>query len=120
MRDLAKRFTAREFWHVTAQNYPLRLLPHPIDHYSDAKSGLVDGAVFIFANTTNPEVLLLIEARRNGNGSATWFYAAETLTTAAPTLLLDRKEVWSSGSKFGYLSGEPYFFGEWARHRSAP
>jgi hypothetical protein len=120
IRDLAQRFTAREFWHVTAQHYPLRLLPHPIDRYSDAKSGLVDGAIFIFANTTNPEVLLLIEARRNGNGQPTWSYAAETLTTAARTLLLDRKEVWNLGSKFGYLSSETYFFGEWQRHRSVP
>ena len=96
------------------------MLPHPIDRYSDAKSGLVDGAIFIFANTTNPEVLLLIEARRNGNGQPTWSYAAETLTTAARTLLLDRKEVWNLGSKFGYLSSETYFFGEWQRHRSVP
>jgi hypothetical protein len=120
LRDLANRFTAREFWHVTAQHYPLRLLPHPIDRYSDVKSGLVDGAIFIFANTTNPEVMLLIEARRQGQGPATWSYAAETLTTAAPTLTLDRKEVWSSGAKFGYLSDEPYFFGEWPRNRSVP
>jgi hypothetical protein len=120
VRDLVQRFTAREFWHVTSQHYPLRLLPHPIDQYSDAKSGLVDGAVFIFANTTNPEVLLLIEAKQHGQGAPKWQYAAATLTTAAPTLLLDRKEVWSSGSKFGYLAGEPYFFGEWARIRSSP
>jgi hypothetical protein len=120
MRDLANRFTAREFWHVTAQHYPLRLLPHPIDRYSDAKSGLIDGAIFIFANATNPEVLLLIEARRRGEGPPTWSYAAETLTTAAPTLMLDRKEVWSSGSKFGFLSDEAYFFGEWERNRSVP
>jgi hypothetical protein len=120
MRDLANRFTAREFWHVTAQHYPLRLLPHPIDRYSDPKSGLVDGAIFIFANTTNPEVLLLIEARRQGQGQPTWLYAAETLTTAAPTLILDRKEVWSSGAKFGYLCDEAYFFGEWQRNRSVP
>jgi hypothetical protein len=118
MRDIVKRFSAQEFWHVTGIHYPLRLLPHPIDRYSDATAGVVDGTVFIFANTTNPEVLLVIEARRSGKGAPTWSYAAAPVTTAAPTLLLDRKEVWSSGSKFGYLAGEPYFFGRWNRDRS--
>ncbi len=119
MRDLAKRFSGSEYWHVTKIHYPLRLLPHPIDRYSDPDAALVDGAVFIFANTTNPEILLLIEARKRGNGPATWWYAAATLTTAAPALSLDRKEVWTSGSKFGYLLRESYFFGEWPRDRSA-
>jgi hypothetical protein len=118
MRDLAKRFTASEFWHVTSQHYPLRLLPQPIDRYSDANSGLVDGAVFIFANTTNPEILMLIEASRRGEGPPAWSYAAAPLTTAAPTLKLGPKDVWSSGSKFGYLAEEAYFFGRWHRIQS--
>jgi len=120
MRDIVKRFSAREFWHVTGIHYPLRVLPHPIDRYSNATAGLVDGAVFIFANTTNPEVILMIEARRHRKGAPTWSYASAPLTTAAPTLMFDRKEVWSSASKFGYLSGEPYFFGQWDRDQSAP
>jgi len=120
MRAIAKRFSASEVWHVTGLHYPLRLLPQPIDRYSDAAAGVIDGALFIFANTTNPEVMLLIEARRHGKRVPTWSYSAAPLTTAAPTLLLDRKEVWKSGSKFGYLSGEPYFFGDWNRDRSAP
>jgi hypothetical protein len=117
MRAIAKRFAAREFWHVTGLHYSLRLLPQPIDRYSDATDGVVDGALFIFANTTNPEIMLMIEARRNKSGAATWSYAAAPLTTAAPVLMLDRKEVWKSGAKFGYLSTEPYFFGDWDRDR---
>jgi len=120
MRALAQRFTSGEFWHVTAQHYALRLLPQPIDRYSDANSGLIDGAIFIFANTTNPEVLLLIEARRHGEGLPAWSYAAAKLTTAAPTLMHDKKEVWSSAAKSGYFWDEAYFFGEWERIRSGP
>ena len=119
MRDILKRFSAREFWHVTGINYPLRLLPHPIDRYTDDRTGVVDGALFIFANTTNPEILLLIEAKKNAGGAMTWSSAAATLTTAAPTLLLDQKEVWNSGAKFGYLWNESYFFGEWNRVQSS-
>jgi hypothetical protein len=110
MRDLAKRFSAREFWDVTGRDYVLRLLPQPIDRYADRASGVVDGAMFIYANGTNPEVILLIEARRQGDGSAKWFYAAAPLTTAAPTLMLDRKDVWTGANKYGYLADEPYFY----------
>ncbi len=120
MHELAKRFSATEFWDVTSQHYPLRLLPHPIDRYKDADSGLIDGAIFMFANGTNPEALLLIEASRRGNGPPKWTYAAATLTTAAPTLKLDRKDVWTSPNKYGYLSGETYFFGLMRRDQGVP
>ena len=69
MRDLAKRFSAREHWvnrDGNGQHYALRLLPHPIDRYADPGSGVVDGALFVYAYGTNPESLLLIEARRRG------------------------------------------------------
>ncbi len=111
IHDLAKRFSGTEFWDVISQHYPLRMLPHPIDRYHDAASGQIDGAIFIFANGTNPEVLLLIEAIRRGNGPPKWTYAAATLTTAAATLKLDRKDVWTSPNKYGYLFQETYFFG---------
>jgi len=120
MKDLLKRFSADEFWNVTAQAYTLRLLSHPIDRYADPASGLVDGAIFIYANGTNPEVLLLIEARRGAGGATSWSYAAAPLTTAAPTLRLDRKDVWTSPNKYGYLSNESYFFLERARNPNAP
>ena len=84
MHDLAKRFSATEFWDVTSQHYPLRLLPHPIDRYQDAASGLIDGAIFMFANGTNPEALLLIEASRRGNGPPKWTYAAATSPRLRP------------------------------------
>jgi hypothetical protein len=120
MRELLKRFSATEFWDVTHQDYVLRPLPHPIDRYADPASGLVDGAIFIFANGTNPEALVLIEARREANGATRWSYAAATLTTAAPTLRLDKKDVWTTPNKYGWLSNETYFFLETARNLNAP
>ncbi len=120
IHDLAKRFSATEFWDVTSQHYPLRMLPHPIDRYHDAASGLIDGAIFIFANGTNPEALLLIEASRRGNGPPKWSYAAAPLTTASPTLKLDRKDVWTSPNKYGYLFEETYFFVVRPRDQAVP
>jgi hypothetical protein len=95
MRELLKRFAAREYYNVKGQGYALRLLPHPIDRYADAASGVVDGAIFLFANGTNPEVVLVIEARRRGEDVPAWSYAAAPLTRAKPTLRLANQDVWT-------------------------
>ncbi len=79
MRDLARRFSPREYWlknEGNVQSYALRLLPHPIDRYSDPASGVVDGGLFVCANGTNPEAFLLIEARRRSSGPPKWSFAA--------------------------------------------
>ncbi len=117
MRDLAKRFSAREFYNINSQNYTLRLVAHPIDRYTDAASGLVDGAIFAFANGTNPEVLLAIEARRQGKGSPTWSYAAAPLTRAEPTLRLGKQDVWTHPVKAVPTPEDTYFL---ARKPQAP
>jgi hypothetical protein len=117
MRDLAKRFAAREFYNITSQDYALRLVSHPIGRYADAASGLVDGAIFAFANGTNPEVLLLIEARRRGDSPPAWSYAAAPLTRAEPTLRLGRQDVWTHPFKEVPLPSDPYFL---ARKPQAP
>ena len=94
MRDLARRFEAREFW--DGRNYALRLLPHPIDRYADPTSGLLDGSIFAYANGTNPELILLLEARRRGDGPARWWFAAARLSRAELHLKLGPREVWTA------------------------
>jgi hypothetical protein len=120
MKDLLKRFSAREFYDITAQGYALRLLSHPIDRYADAASGLVDGAIFIYANGTNPEILLVIEARRPGTGSPSWSYAAAPLTRAEPTLRLGRQDVWTHPPKKVPSPDDTYFLARKPRRPSVP
>jgi hypothetical protein len=99
MRDLAKRFVAREYWvGGNGQHYALRLLPRPVDRYSDPRSGVVDGGLFIFAHGTNPEVLLMVEARRSGDGPARWSFAAAPLSHAEVVLKIGLQDVWTSPS----------------------
>ncbi len=93
MRDIMKRFSAREFFH--SQTYTLRPIPRPIDRFADEASGLMDGAIFLYASGTNPEVLLMLEARRRRDGSSAWFYAGAPFARAEVTLRLDGKDVWS-------------------------
>jgi len=116
MRDLVTRFSARE--HYKSRDYTLRLIPRPIDRYADSASGLVDGAIFIYANGTNPEVLLLIEARRRGAGMPSWSYAAAPLARALVTLRLDQRDVWSHNSKAVPSPEDIYFLAR--RRRNQP
>jgi hypothetical protein len=106
MQSISRRFKARESFQ--RKEYSLRLISHPIDRYSDAGSGLMDGEILIFANGTNPEVLLMIEARRR-EGSAKWSYAAAPLARAVVTLSLDRQDVWSHTSKAVPSPEDTYF-----------
>jgi hypothetical protein len=97
MRDIVKRFSAREVFQ--SQEYRLRLISRPIDRYADAASGLVDGGIFLYANGTNPEVLLMIEARHRRDSPPSWSYAAAPLARAEIILRLDRHDVWTHKSK---------------------
>lgn len=94
IKELAGRFSADEYFAAVKQTYALRLSPHPIHRYHDQAAGIVDGAIFEIAHDTNPEVLLLIEAQATDPKTTAWRWAAAPLTTAEPTLRLDRKPVW--------------------------
>ena len=75
LRQLAQKFAAREVLHD--EPIACRLMPQPIDRYSDADAGILDGAVFAFANGTNPEVGLLLEC-----SDKAWSYGAFRLSAA--------------------------------------
>lgn len=109
MREMLRRFSAREYYNVKSQDYALRLISHPIERYADEASGLVDGAIFAYANGTNPEVLVVIEAQRQGAGPLSWQYAAAPLTRAEPTLRIGQKDVWTHPYKDTPLPRDIYF-----------
>ena len=120
MRELARKLTATEFWE--GRDHALRLLPHPIDRYSDPASGLADGALFIYANGTNPEVLLMVEARRQGNGPPKWKYAAAALSNSEMHLKHVSRDVWTVPDKgpAGTRPDEPYHIELTPRRSSRP
>ena len=64
MRHYAGEFTSDQTRRdgITRDN---RLLTQPIYRYRGTESPLIDGAVFVFAQGTNPEVYLLLEAYRS-------------------------------------------------------
>jgi hypothetical protein len=95
MRDLARRFTAQ----VQRENskWEMRLLTQPLYRFeiSAEDSPVVDGAVFTFVWTagTDPEVLIVIEARRTDKGVG-WFYAPARFTNCEAWVQYQGKEIW--------------------------
>ena len=71
MRQMAQRFTVfDEFgWRDDdIERYELRLMSRPVYRYE--QSDVMDGALFVFAQGTNPEATMLIEAYGAGDNAA--------------------------------------------------
>jgi len=101
MRRLCEQFTVRTE-PKDEQPSELRLLPQPIYRYGDDADEIVDGALFAYAETTDPEALLLLEAVHPGSGAAAyWQYALAKMTSRPIVARLDGKPVWSVPSYWG-------------------
>jgi hypothetical protein len=92
MRQLSKRFTGRKTERDNEQ-HELRLLTQPIYRYDAASAGVVDGALFVFVQGTDPEVFLLLEAREPA--APAWHFAAARMNNVAMTLKFDDRVVWT-------------------------
>src|SRR5438132_886597 len=67
MRQWARRFAATE--RVNDGSIECRLLSQPIDRYQSATEKIVDGAIFAYANGTNPELAVVFES----DGERWWY-----------------------------------------------
>ncbi len=71
MRTIVKQFSARAATRKEDElSINLRLLTNPIYRYESEKNGVIDGALFAFVEATDPEVLVLVEARKVSDGYA--------------------------------------------------
>jgi hypothetical protein len=96
MKKLQQRFTAYEREGLGAR-IELRPLARPLHRYQDDAAGVLDGAVFAFANGTNPEVLCIIEAHPADEAGTHWQFALVQMTGAEVYAQLDGKEFWKHG-----------------------
>jgi hypothetical protein len=92
MRALADRFSATV--DTRGDKTTLRRLSAPVYRYGDPAGDPRDGALFVFAQGTDPELLLLLEARTN-EGAPQWHYALARQTLWVITVELDGRQVWS-------------------------
>jgi hypothetical protein len=72
----------------------LRLLPQPLYRNQGESPVALDGALFTFAFGTDPEVLLVLEARKTPEGPV-WHYAAAPFTDFAIQLKYKGEPVWN-------------------------
>jgi hypothetical protein len=73
----------------------LRLLTQPLHRYESPTEDVVDGAIFAFVQGTDPEVLLLLEARKGAAG-ATWQYALVRMNSVIFNARYQDKTVWQT------------------------
>lgn len=97
LRELARGFSGRILQdRRTKDSTEIRLLTTPIFEYADPNSQLLSGAVFGFAtNGTNPDLLVLLEARREADKPA-WHFAPARMTTGGITLYYQDEKVWEA------------------------
>jgi hypothetical protein len=95
MKLLAQNFTAWE-WYKTNVRVDLRRLDRPLHTYRDEEAGILEGGLFAFANGTNPEALLFVEARQKARGSKpVWQFGVGRSSAAKLNVEHEGKEVYS-------------------------
>jgi hypothetical protein len=92
MRAIARDFST-ELTTIAKTRHNLRLLPQPLFRYADS-GNVADGAVFAFARATDPDVILLLEARTDGENPR-WEYALARMHVGALKASYRDVEVWS-------------------------
>jgi hypothetical protein len=99
MKDLARRFKCR-LNSGDGKSEELRFLPRPLYRYKTERKDLVDGALFAFAQGTDPEVVLVLEAALR-DGKSKWRYALTRSTAFAVEADLDDEAIWSEPFSVG-------------------
>lgn len=97
MRQLSRRFGAVEMRNRKRETdrVQLRMLTTPLYRYEKESAQILDGALFCFADGTDPEAVLVVEAVRDGDDSR-WEYAFKRRTTLPVTGQLDDETVWDT------------------------
>jgi hypothetical protein len=111
IRALARGFSGRS---LSDQNvaWELRLLPQPLFRYDSDSLGVIDGALFALVSSagTDPEVILMVEARKSPEGPR-WVFGAARFSDMSLWLTHKGREVWTS------IRGGENTFNHDAKHR---
>ncbi len=99
MKDLVRLIKAHENSRPrenrAVKRYELRVLPQPVHRYADANSGLIDGGMFIVAYGLNPELVMLVEARRDGSSGPAWHCGFARISVMDLHVDFESREIWS-------------------------
>lgn len=106
MRSLAREFSAFDDFRIhhddkEATRHELRLLSSPVYRYESRSEHVLDGAVFAFVLGTDPEVFLILEARKTADGNGAWEYLLAPMTCWALQVKHKNQTVWTMEERFG-------------------
>jgi hypothetical protein len=111
MRAIAREFHGRS---VSDQGveWQLRLLPQPLLRYASPELGVLDGGLFALISSagTDPEIILLVEARKDGARSR-WEFSPARFSDMNLWQKHGDQEVWSA------IRNEENTFNHDAKHR---
>ncbi len=95
MRAMARRFGVSE--ERRGSQHEARLLSQPLYRWEYKAGGVIDAALFGFTETTDPELLLRLEAWQiTGSDERRWFYSLARMTSSPISVTLDEQTVWSA------------------------
>ncbi len=92
MKALGRDFSAK-MQDEEGKQSTLRLISQPLIRYEPKNSSTIDGALFSFSLGTDPEVILLLEARTE-KGMTAWHYACARYHYIDLKVSYKDKEVW--------------------------
>ncbi len=98
MKALAQKFAAHQLWtwrEGDGSRHELRLLTTPVHRYEDREQQLIDGALFILAQGTNPEATLFLEAiQPRDDGKLIWQFGIGRSSFAEHIVHYEDQEVY--------------------------
>jgi hypothetical protein len=95
MRDIGSRIRGAKVTREEMETRDLRLLPQPLLRYASKHYGVSDGALFALVEATDPEALLVLEARESG-GKAEWQFAFARMNSLWLGAKIDEANVWEA------------------------
>lgn len=103
MRKLADQFSV-QLTDYSGETYLLRLMPRPLVRYESPESEVLDGALFAFTYTTDPELLVMVEARKSDEGYR-WMYGLARMNIGELKVTYRDREIWTADRL-----DHPYFY----------
>ena len=97
LRAISRDFTANSTDNEK-QRWELRLLPKPLYRYDKPEGNVIDGALLAFVSDagTDPEIILVLEARKEEGGVTAWYYRTVRLSISDLYVNFKGERVWTS------------------------
>ena len=109
MKAIARRFDAYGLYDPAGdRRVELRVLPTPVHRYEDPAADIREGALFLLAGGTDPEILLAIELSETQAGALQWQYALNRISSGKLVARLDGRETWNCPALVRPDRGSPY------------